>query len=304
MDRRDFLKQVALWYAGIMTTAPVFRLAGRAAAAPAGQPVIAVSRNREIAAMVAAVVDQLGGMGRFVSQDDRVVVKPNIGWDRTPAQAADTHPEVVKALVVLALEAGAASVAVFDRPCNEERRCYHNSGIKPALDAMDDRRVRCEYMDDRRFVPVTIERGRALSEWEFYKDALEADCYINMPVAKHHGLTGLTLGLKNVMGVIGGRRGRIHHNIAQNLADLNTVMRPALTVVDATRILLRNGPQGGRLEDVAQKNTVLASVDPVAADAYATTLFDRAPGEIDSTVRAHAMGLGEMDLDKCRIVTV
>ncbi|MFW5989659.1 MAG: DUF362 domain-containing protein, partial [Desulfosudaceae bacterium] len=255
MDRRDFLKQVGLWYAGVMTAAPVFRITSRAMAAPSGRPEIVVSRGDDIDRMAAAVLEQMGGMGRFVSKGARVVIKPNIGWDRTPEQAANTHPRVVVALAALALDAGAASVAVFDRPCNEERRCYNNSGIKPALDAMGDRRVKCEYIDDRRFVPVKIERGRSLQEWDFYKDALEADCYINVPIAKHHGLTGLTLGMKNIMGVIGGRRGRIHQDIARNLADLNTVIQPALTMIDATRVLLRNGPQGGRLEDVDNRDT-------------------------------------------------
>ncbi len=304
MDRRDFLKQVGLWYAGLMTAAPVFRITSRALAAPAGKPEIVVAEGEDIPARVRAVIDNMGGLGRFVKKGERVVIKPNIGWDRNPAQAANTHPLVVKTLAELALAAGAASVAVFDRPCNEERRCYHNSGIKPALEAVADSRLSCEYMDDRKFIPVDIRRGRVLKKWSFYKDALEADCYINVPVAKHHGLTGLSLGLKNIMGVLGDRRGRIHHNIARNLADLNTVIRPRLTVVDATRILLRNGPQGGRLEDVRLCNTVLASTDPVAVDAVATTLFDKLPDDIATTVAAYEMGLGEKDLDRCRIVNV
>lgn len=304
MDRRDFLKQVALWYAGIITAAPVFRLPLWAVAETAVKPDIVVARGDNYLNITAAVIEKMGGISRFVKTGDRVVVKPNIGWDRSPAQAANTHPLVVRALVTLALDAGAASVQVFDRTCNEERRCYQNSGIKPELEKIKDPRVKCEFIDDRKFVPVKIERGRALQEWAFYKDALEADCYINVPIAKHHGLSGLTLGLKNIMGVIGGRRGQIHHDIAQNLADLNTVIRPALTVVDATRILLNNGPQGGKIEDVSIRNTVLASIDPVAADAYATTLFGQAPDAISSTVTAHKMGLGEIDLARCQVTEI
>ncbi|MBU4118338.1 MAG: DUF362 domain-containing protein, partial [Proteobacteria bacterium] len=131
---------------------------------------------------------------------------------------------------------------------------------------------------------------------------LEADSYINVPVAKHHGLSRLTLGLKNSMGVLGGTRGAMHHNLGQKLADLATVVRPKLTVIDATRILLANGPQGGNLDDVRVLDTVIASVDPVAADAYATTLFGLRPEEIESTVAAHGMGLGEMDLKKVRVI--
>ncbi len=301
MDRRTFLKQVALWYAGVVTTVPVFRLVSGAMAETTVKPEIMVAKGDDYAGITAAVVEKMGGISRFVKTGARVVVKPNIGWDRRPEQAADTHPLVVRALVEMALDAGAASVQVFDRTCNEERRCYQNSGIKPELEKIKDKRVKCEFIDDRKFVPVKIEHGRALREWSFYKDALEADCYINVPIAKHHGLSGLTLGLKNVMGVIGGRRGKIHHDMAQNLADLNTVIRPTLTVVDATRMLLRSGPQGGSLDDVSVRNTVLASTDPVATDAYATTLFDVKPDMLPSTVAAYKMGLGEMDLGKCRV---
>ncbi len=133
---------------------------------------------------------------------------------------------------------------------------------------------------------------------------LTADCYINVPVAKHHGLSRLSLGLKNVMGVIGGNRGKLHHNLGQELADLATVIRPTLTVIDATRLLLRNGPQGGRVEDVKIADTVIASADAVAADAYATTLFGLKPEEIDSTVAAYRMGLGEMDLQRLTVRTM
>jgi uncharacterized protein (DUF362 family) len=304
MDRRDFLKQVALWYAGLVTAAPVFRLTPMALAETPSPSEIIVSKGEDYFKVTVAVIEKMGGMGRFVKKGAKVVVKPNIGWDRSPEQAANTHPQVVRALVTMALDAGASSVQVFDRTCNEERRCYQNSGIKPELEKINDPRVKCDFIDERKFVPVKIEGGRALKEWPFYKDALEADCYINVPVAKHHGLSGLTLGLKNIMGVIGGRRGAIHHNIGQNLADLNTVIRPSLTVVDATRLLLRSGPQGGKIEDVSVRNTVLASTDPVAADAYATTLFGLSPDAITSTVAAFQMGLGEMHLDKCRVTEV
>ena len=304
MDRRNFLKQVALWYAGLITAAPVFRLTSRSAAETVPGPAVAVAKGDDYYKNTVAVIEAMGGMGLFVKAGARVVVKPNIGWDRNPDQAADTHPAVVRALVEMALDAGAGSVRVFDRTCNEERRCYQNSGIKPELEKIKDRRLKCEFIDDRKFVPVKIERGRALSEWTFYKDALEADCYINVPIAKHHGLSGLTLGMKNIMGVIGGRRGTIHHDIAQNLADLNTVIRPTLTVVDATRILLRNGPQGGDLADVSVRQTVLASTDPVAADAYATTLFGVKPEMLATTTAAYKMGLGQMHLDQCRIIEI
>ena len=251
-------------------------------------------------AITRASVDMLGGMERFVKPGDRVVIKPNIGWDRSVEQGANTHPEVVRALVEMVLEAGGDQVLVFDHTCNEKRRCYRNSGIQDALQEMG-RTVRLEHIDRRKFVPVDIEKGVSLTRWDIYKDALAADCYINVPVAKHHSLSRLSLGLKNNMGVIGGNRGRLHHDLGQKLADLATVVDSRLTVVDATRMLLRNGPQGGRVEDVKKGDMVIASPDPVAADAYATTLFGLQPEVITSTVAAHQMGLGEMRLDKMAI---
>ncbi len=304
MERREFLKQVSLWSAGLLVSPPVFKIAPHLFAADLPKPKLIVGKGTDYEALVSLILKPLGGMSSFVKKDSCVVVKPNMGWDRRPEQAANTHPLVVKALVQMALDAGASEVKIFDRTCNEERRCYNNSGIKQEMDSIKDSRVKCVHIDKRKFVPIKIDDGKSIKEWSFYKDALEADCYINVPIAKHHGLSRLTLGLKNIMGVIGGKRGSIHNNIGQNLADLNTVIRPQLTVVDATRILLKNGPQGGNLKDVKVMNTVLASTDPVAADAYATTLFGLNPEDIESTRAASQMGLGEMDISKLNIITV
>ena len=303
MNRRTFLKQVALWSAGT-SLAPLFTISPELLASERAAPLLITGTGTSYHELLQMLLAKLGGIQNFVNAGDKVVIKPNIGWDRNVDQAANTHPQVVSTLVEMALDAGAKEVKVFDRTCNEQRRCYVNSGIQPALKRLGDKRVKCEHIDRRKFVPVTIKNGLALSEWSFYRDALEADCYINVPVAKHHGLSGLTLGLKNTMGVIGGNRGRLHHEMGNSLADINTVIKPALTVIDASRILLRNGPQGGRLKDVKQLDRLLVSSDPVAADAYATTLFNMRPEEIDSTRAAHRIGLGEMDLAKIRIEEV
>jgi len=303
MNRRNFLKQVARWSAGISLTSPLVALLPRAGASTS-PPLLSVTEGTDPAALVSKVLNPLGGMNAFVKKGDRVVVKPNIGWDRTPEQGANTHPEVVKAVVRLALEAGAGQVLVFDRTVNEERRCYVNSGIKAAVESLGDRRAQCLFIDNRKFVPVRIARGKSITEWEFYKDALEADAYINLPVAKQHSSSGLTLGLKNIMGVIGGSRGKIHFSLGQRIADLNLVLKPKLTLLDATRILLRNGPQGGDLKDVKALNTLVASSDTVAVDAYGTTFFGLKPEEVESTKAANQLGLGEMDLKKIKIVRV
>jgi uncharacterized protein (DUF362 family) len=302
MDRRDFLKQVMLWSAGITTTIPSFRIVPELLAAEKQRPLVSHANGKDYHKLVARVLEPLGGIGTFVKSGDNVVIKPNMAWDRSPEQAANTHPLVVKALVEQSLAAGAKKVLVFDRTCNEERRCYVNSGIQQALESIKDKRLAFYHPDTRKFVPVDIERGKAVNRLEIYRDALEADTYINVPIAKHHSLIKLTLGLKNSMGVLGGNRGNMHHNLGQKLADLATVIRPKLTLIDATRILLRNGPQGGDLDDVKTIDTLVASADPVACDAFATTLFDMEPDEIASTVAAYKMGLGEMHLANMQII--
>ncbi|GFO66185.1 DUF362 domain-containing protein [Geomonas paludis] len=264
-------------------------------------PVVAVAQGTDHAGITRKALSALGGMQRFVKPGQTVVVKPNIGWDRTPEYAATTNPLVVKAVVEECLKAGAKRVKVFDRTCNDPRRCYASSGIESALRGMKG--VEMKHLEEERFKKVALN-GKVLKEWELYGEALSADVYINLPVAKHHGLSRLTLGMKNVMGIMGGNRGSIHKNIDQALADVNASFRPQLTLIDATRILTAHGPQGGNLADVKVLNQVIASTDIVAADAYATTLFGLKPADIAVTRTAYQRGLGEMDLDKMRIVRV
>jgi uncharacterized protein (DUF362 family) len=291
MDRRAFLR--------ILGLTPLFGHWLVRDLAAAGGPVVAVAEGKDYALITRKAIAALGGMGRFVKPGQVVVVKPNMGWDRNSEQGANTHPVVVRTVVEECLKAGAKRVKVFDRTCNDERRCYVNSGIEPALRGMKN--VEVKHIENERFRKVALN-GRTLKEWELYDEALSADVFINVPVAKHHGLTRLTLGLKNVMGVMGGNRGSIHKNIDTALADVNAVLKSHLTVIDATRVLTAHGPQGGNLADVKVLNKVLASTDIVAADAYATTLFGLKPEEISVTVAAFRRGLGQMDLKKVRIV--
>jgi uncharacterized protein (DUF362 family) len=161
-------------------------------------PMVAVAEGKDYGRITAKAIAALGGMGRFVRKGATVVVKPNMGWDRSAEQGANTHPMVVRSVVDECLKAGAKRVKVFDRTCNDERRCYVNSGIGPALKGLKN--VDVKYLEEERYRKVALN-GRVLKEWELYGEALSADVYINVPVAKHHGLTGLTLGLKNVMGI-------------------------------------------------------------------------------------------------------
>ena len=302
IDRRTFIRRtVQTAIAAAAGGLPVLDLLSMPA--QAGQaPPLAVRKGQDIPFLVRETINALGGAENFVKQGEVVVVKPNIGWDRTVELAANTHPEVVKTLVQLCLEAGAKQVRIFDRTCNDERRCYMQSGIRPALEAIRSDRVSIEYIDRRSFKELAIIGGRAFDRWEFYLPVIEADRLINVPIAKHHSISRLTLGMKNLMGVIGGNRGRLHHDIAESLSDIASVIHSDLTVVDATRILTANGPQGGRLQDVRKLDTLIASPDIVAADAYAATLFGLSPTQVPTVVAAARRGLGVMDLNQVRMV--
>jgi uncharacterized protein (DUF362 family) len=242
-------------------------------------------------ALVRRAIDALGGMKRFVSRGDRVVVKPNIGWDRTPLHAANTSPRVVAAVVKLAYDAGAKNVVVTDASCNEPSRCFTRSGIWDAAYAADAEVV---LPAEHRFRTMRL-RGEVLGEWPVYTALVEADKVINVPVAKHHNLAKYTGAMKNWYGALGGRRNRLHQNIDVSIADLATFMQPTLTVIDGTRVLLRNGPQGGNIADAKDLHTVVASTDQVAADAYACGLIGQTPDQIAYLRMGRERGLGTTD---------
>lgn len=258
---------------------------------------LAVASGLSPAKTTRAAVNALGGIRKFVSRGDIVVVKPNIGWDRTPEYAATTNPEVVAALVAMCIEAGAKKVKVFDRTCNDARRCYKQSGIAEAAKAAG---ADVSFVDDRKFKDMKLS-GIALKSWPIYTEIMEADKVINVPIAKQHGLSKLTLGMKNLMGVMGGERGRVHQSIDGSLVDVAMLVKPSLVVLDAVRILTVSGPQGGNLAFVKQMNTVVAGTDQVAVDAYGATLFGLKGADIGHVAAGHKAGLGTMDLKKLKI---
>jgi len=261
-------------------------------------PDLAVVTNGDPASMTRQAMELLGGMKSFVSKGDIVVVKPNIGWDRSPEQAGNTNPQVVAEVVKMCLEAGAKKVKVFDRSCNSPSRCYQNSGIKKSA---QDAGAEVSYVVDSAFSKMKFPQGEVLKEWEMYKPAIEADVLINVPIAKEHGSAKLTLGAKNLMGIMGGDRGQIHWKMDDNLADLANFVRPQLTILDAYRILTQNGPQGGSLKDVREKKTIIAGTQIASVDAYGTTLFGMKPTDLGVVVKSSKFGLGEIDLSKLNI---
>ena len=263
----------------------------------AALPQLVVLQGDDPRALVRQAFADLGGVSRFIARHDVVVLKPNIAWDRTPEQAANTNPDVVAEAVKQCWQAGAKRVIVTDVSCNEAERCFHRSGIAAAARSEGADVI---LPDPARFRQVNLG-GEILQDWQVFEPFLIADKVINLPIAKHHGLTGATLGFKNWYGILGGERNRLHQQIHQSLVDLAAFMLPTLTLMDCYRVLLRNGPTGGNLEDVAVHKTLIAGTDPVAIDAYAAkTYWDLDPDSLPYLKLAEKRGLGQPDLKQVR----
>jgi uncharacterized protein (DUF362 family) len=268
----------------------------------AGTPDLVVARTGEPEDLVRRALAALGGMERFVKQGARVIIKPNICTDyHTYEYAATTNPWVVGTLVKLALEAGAKTVQVMDSGFGGSPKSgYEKSGIKEQVEQAGGEMV---IMPSFKFTRTSIPAGLDINEWDIYEDILTADLVINVPIAKDHGSTRLTLGMKNLMGVVLDRGG-LHANLGQRIPDITSVIKPSLTVIDAVRILTANGPTGGNLDDVKKLDTIIASPDIVAADSFATRLFDMQPDDIRYIKNAASMGLGRMDVENLKITEV
>jgi uncharacterized protein (DUF362 family) len=276
---------------------PVVTTTSRPAAA-----YLAVTRGGDAETLVRRALAALGGMERFVQPGNDVIIKPNIcSSAHTFEYAATTNPWVVGTLVQMCLECGAGRVRVMDNPFSGTAdEAYARSGIREQVEAAGGK---MEIMSSFKFVPTALPQGLDLRELKIYDDVLNADVLINVPIAKNHSLARLTLGMKNLMGTITGRSA-IHQNMGQRLADLTSRIRPALTVIDAVRILTANGPTGGNLADVRQLDTVIASHDIVAADAYAARLFELQASALSYVLAGEKMGLGRSDLANVRVEEV
>jgi uncharacterized protein (DUF362 family) len=259
---------------------------------------LVVVKGDDPATITRQAIETLGGMNKFVKKGDVVVVKPNMGWDRTPEYAATTNPLVVATLVELCFQAGAKRVNVFDRTCNSEQRCYDSCGIK---EAAQQKGANVYFVDDWNFVDAKFDYDSPMQDWPIYRDAIECDTFINVPVLKHHGLTKLTISMKNLMGVCGDNRGRIHADIGRKLVDLTDFISPDLTIVDAYRMLDNNGPSGGDLNDVKLLKTVIAGTDSTLTEVYASKLVGRDPLAIPNIYEAVKRGFGNSDINSADI---
>lgn len=262
------------------------------------RPQLVVVHGTDVERMVRAALTELGGIERFVHKGERVLLKPNVGWDRQPEQAANTNPQVVGAVALLCREAGAAEVWVTDVSLNDPSRCFTRSGI---LSASRKAGAEVRLPLSNGFVQTDLQ-GELLQVWPVSPFFHQADRVINLPVVKHHSLCGCTLAMKNWYGVLGGRRNQLHQRIHTSIVDLAAAVRPTLTLMDATRVLKRNGPTGGSLDDVAIENTLIAGIDEVAIDAYSLRFLNLTPAAVPYLALGEARGLGRVDWRSLRVV--
>jgi len=305
MTRRQFIKGSA--------AAAVIPLLGSklpfygSLAHAAGESDLVIAKNGSPSQLLQAAMAPIGGMGRFVKKGQRVVIKANIAWARTPEQACTNNPELLSALIKMCYEAGAKRVAIWDHTCDNYQFAFSRSGLKEAA-----QKAGADIFSGHGhnvYKQIEVPKGKKLKTVEVLRDVLETDVFINFPLPKHHFATELTLGLKNLMGIVWDMEQFHKIDLHQCIADINTVRKPDLVVVDAIRILTTNGPKGpGKTEDIGE---VIASTDMVATDAYCATFFKHPktgkpfkPEEIKFVKNAYDLGLGQIDLSKVRVKKV
>lgn len=296
MDRREFLKTAA-----VATAATAIKLNAPAQAVAAGSdiPTLVAVRNSDPVTMFRKGIEALGGMKAFVKPGQRVVVKPNIGWDRTPEEGANTSPELVGEIVRQALAAGASEVVVFDHTCNNWRNSYKNSGIEAAVVEAGGKIVPGHDVAD--YVERSCEAAVSMKTAKIHKALLDADVVINVPILKNHGGAKMTAAMKNWMGVVWDRQFMHGNNLPQCIADSILYRKPDLTVIDAYRVMHANGPRGVSLADVTERKYMILSRDIVAADAMALKIIDYEADKVPYIAMAEKHGLGIADPSKIKI---
>ncbi|HET6439742.1 MAG TPA: DUF362 domain-containing protein [Anaeromyxobacter sp.] len=287
MDRRRFIGTAAAAGAYWALGKPGWALAAT------GRPDLVAARGGEAPALFDRAIAEMGGMKAFVRKGQKVLVKPNIGWDRPPELGANTNPALVARIVEQALAAGAGEVFVFDNSCDDGPRSYRTSGIEAAARSAGAK-VAPGHMESA-YHPVKVP-GKKLTEAKVHQLLLEADVFINVPVLKHHSSSGLTIGMKNLMGVVWDRYYWHRTDLLQCIADMAGYRKPDLVVVDAYRVMKRYGPRSGTAADVVEMKAQILATDPVAADAAAARLFGAEVKDVAYIEMAAAAGVGRMDL--------
>jgi uncharacterized protein (DUF362 family) len=258
---------------------------------PDGPGRLAIARGAGPTANLRQALGAMGGIESFITTGDKVAIKPNCAWDRTPDQAANTDPVLIGELVRQCLSAGASTVTVLDNSCHDPGRAFTRSGIDAS--ARDAGGITA-HQRNARTVRLDLG-GTVLGPWEVLQPIVEADRVINVPIVKHHSLSRATLGMKNWFGAIVGRRSNLHQRIGQVCAELGAAFRPTLTIIDATRVMTGGGPTGGSLALVDKKDCLAVATDPVAADAWGASLLQLGPDDLPHIAIAARLGLGTTD---------
>lgn len=301
MDRRNFLKNIL---GGTVVIGSSLALGDYAQLFAAGDTpalpydLVAV-KGGEPEFMFDKAIASMGGMQNFVSKGSKVVVKPNIGWDVEPDRGGNTHPKLVLRIVEQCLQAGAKEVSVFDHTCDSWKRCYRNSGIERAV--KDAGGKIAPGNNEGYYQTVAVPRGKRLTETKVHELVLDADVFINVPVLKHHSSSQVTIGMKNLMGIVWDRWYWHRNDLHQCIADFVSYRKPTLTVVDAYNVMKQNGPRGVSVGDVVKMKSLIVSTDPVAADAAAAMIFGTQPSDVRHIQLAADMGLGRMNLKELAI---
>jgi len=301
ITRRESIKKLLKISGGLALSNTVtwpFNASSSARTKPADEKFIVEgfgpSSGFAIKALTRKVFEAAGGMQQFVSKQDVVVIKPNISWARAPHLAATTNPEVLEAVIELCQEAGARKVRIADHTINDAGRCFAITGAGMVAQKTGADLI---YPSSSLMREMKLQ-GHRLDVWPVFIPLVEADKVINLPIAKVHVLSDLTLGMKNWIGAVGGRRNALHQDIHQTIVDLAQFFKPVVTLIDATRIMIANGPSGGRPSDVSAANRLILSNDPVAADANAAGLFGMNPENVGFIRLGHKWGLGTHQFQK------
>jgi len=313
MNRRNFLKSIALTGAAITikesgaTTLMSQHFSNTTNSSGAGQYDLVAVMGGEPAEMFRKAIAEMGGMQQFVKKGQKVVVKPNIGWDKVPELAANTNPEIVGEIVKQCFDAGASEVLVFDHTCDDWRKCYTNSGIEAAARAAGAKVVPAD--QESYFKPVSLPNGKSLKTTKIHEAILNADVWINVPVLKNHGGAKMTIAMKNLMGIVWDRRFFHANNLQQCIADISTLnKKPVLNVVDAYRLMKNNGPRGRSEADVVLSKGLFISQDMVAIDTAATNFFNQVRKmplkDVEHIGIGEKMKIGTTQLDKLKIKRV
>lgn len=301
MLRRDFIKLVFFSAAGgvLSRLPPGMAFAESTPAKKAGHPDLVGVKDGSPAQMFEVGIKAMGGMKRFVKRGQSVLVKPNIGWNKTPTEGATTNPELVGRIIKSAYEAGAKTVYVFDHTVNLEKECYRRSGIEKAV--KDNKGKMRSGKRKRSYRKVRLDRAKVLKEVLVHELYLDCDVVINVPILKSHGGGRITSAMKNLMGVVWDRRHWHKTDLQQAIAEFPLVRKPDLNVIDAYIVMMKNGPRGVSTEDLALKKMQILSTDMVLADAAAARILGVTPEDVPHLAIADKLGLGTTDLESSRI---